>query len=228
MKQRDTELSRPGIPDMETLSPDTADMYLSLGLREQGKKILGCPRVLMLLSSALDRSVQKNERLLETSHSKDVITIFHGVRPPALTIRQYIERIFKYSACSPSCFVIAQIYMDRFVQNTDVLLTSLNVHRLLITSLTVAAKFVDDAFFNNAYYAKVGGVSTSELNRLEMKFLFNIDFRLHVSIDTFQRYCLLLEKEVSEGLQIERSIQSCRITESWSNKEDSTWYSHSC
>lgn len=83
-------------------------------------------------------------------------------------------------------------------------------------------------FFNNAYYAKVGGVSTSELNRLEMKFLFSIDFRLHVSIDTFQRHCLLLEKEASEGLQIELSIQSCRITESWSNKDDSTWYSHSC
>ncbi|KAF8019877.1 hypothetical protein BT93_G0537 [Corymbia citriodora subsp. variegata] len=213
---------------METSSPDTVALYLSLGLREQGKKVLGYPRVLMLLSSALDRSVQKNERLLETSQSKHVPTIFHGVRPPALTIRQYMERIFKYSGCSPSCFIIAQIYMDRFVQNKDVPLTSLNIHRLLITSLTVAAKFIDDSFFNNAYYAKVGGVSTSELNRLEMKFLFSIDFRLHVSIDTFQQYCLLLEKEASEGPQIERLIQSCRITETWSNKEDSTWYSHSC
>ncbi|XP_030442993.1 cyclin-P3-1 [Syzygium oleosum] len=234
MKQRDTEPSRTRTPDMETSSPNSeicsVDTYLSLGLREQGKKVLGFPQVLTLLSSALDRSVQKNERLLETSQSKDVVTIFHGVRPPSLTIRQYIERIFKYSGCSPSCFVIAQIYMDRFVQNTDVHLTSLNVHRLLITSLTVAAKFIDDAFFNNAYYAKVGGVSTSELNQLEMKFLFCIDFRLHVNIDTFQQYCLLLEKEVavSEGAQIERLIQSCRITESWSNKDDSTWYSHSC
>lgn len=76
-------------------------------------------------------------------------------------------------------------------------------------------------FFNNAYYAKVGGVSTSELNRLEMKFLFTIDFRLQVSIETFKRYCSQLEKEAA-GLQIERSIQACGIKENWSNKDDST------
>ncbi|KAJ8435265.1 hypothetical protein Cgig2_026004 [Carnegiea gigantea] len=33
-------------------------------------------------------------------------------------------------------------------------------------------------FFNNAYYARVAGVSTSEMNRLEMALLFSLDFRL--------------------------------------------------
>lgn len=32
---------------------------------------------------------------------------------------------------------------------------SRSVHRLLITSVLLAAKFLDDKFFNNAYYAKV-------------------------------------------------------------------------
>lgn len=77
-------------------------------------------------------------------------------------------------------------------------------------------------FFNNAYYARVGGVSTAELNRLEMKFLFAIDFRLQVSEETFGRYCLHLDKESAQGLQIERPIQACGIKEGWSNKDDST------
>lgn len=77
-------------------------------------------------------------------------------------------------------------------------------------------------FYNNAYYAKVGGVSTSELNRLEMSFLFGVDFRLQVSVDTFGRYCRQLEKEAAETLQIERPMQACRIKESWSNKDDPT------
>lgn len=76
-------------------------------------------------------------------------------------------------------------------------------------------------FFNNAYYAKVGGVSTSELNRMEMNFLFSIDFRLQVSVETFGRYCLQLEMESAEAPQIERPMQACRIKESWSNKDDS-------
>ncbi|KAJ6709041.1 hypothetical protein OIU74_010195 [Salix koriyanagi] len=176
----------------------------------------------MLLSSLLERTVQKNEILMEKTEIKDAVTIFHGLKPPPVTIRQYVDRIFKYSACSPSCFVVAHVYVDRFLQQTDIHLTSLNVHRLLITSVMIAAKFVDDAFFNNGYYARVGGVSTEELNRLEMKFLFGIDFRLQVNVNTFGKYCYRLEKESSDGLQIERAIQACRIKESWSSKEDST------
>ncbi|KAG8653868.1 cyclin-P3-1 [Manihot esculenta] len=209
---------------METLTHIDSDVYLSLGLKvkELGKGVLGTPRVLTLLSSMLERSVQKNETLLETTRVKDAITEFDGLRAPTVSIRQYLDRIFKYSGCSPSCFVVAHIYVDRFIQSTDVCLTSLNVHRLLITSVMVAAKFIDDAFFNNAYYAKVGGVSTAELNRLERKFLFSVDFRLHVNVNTFGRYCSQLEKETAEGLQIERPIQACRIKESWTNKDDST------
>lgn len=34
------------------------------------------------------------------------------------------------------------------------------------------------------------------MNRLEMNFLFGIDFRLHVSSEVFTGYCKQLEKEV--------------------------------
>lgn len=51
--------------------------------------------------------------------------------------------------------------------------------------------------FNNAYYAKVGGVSTAELNRLEMKFLFALEFKLNVTPDAFKKHCLQLETEAA-------------------------------
>ncbi|KAL3517572.1 hypothetical protein ACH5RR_020161 [Cinchona calisaya] len=211
---------------MGTLAVETeiacSETYLRLGLGESRKGSTENPRVLSYLSSLLERSVQKNESFLETTHTKDVITIFHGSKAPSLGIGQYIDRIFKYSCCSPSCFIVAHIYMERFIQCTHAILTSLNVHRLLITSVMVAAKFIDDAFFSNAHYARVGGVSTLELNKLEMEFLFGLDFRLHVNIDTFGKYCVLLEKEGSGGLQIERSIQTCGLKGNWPNEEDST------
>ncbi|OMP05071.1 Cyclin P/U [Corchorus olitorius] len=211
---------------MGSLAIDTedvdSDIYLTLGLKGLGKGAVGTPRILSILASLLEKSVEKNDMDSETVDIKDGVAIFHGLRAPTISIQQYIDRIFKYGGCSPSCFVIAYIYVDRFVQQTNVHLTSLNVHRLLITSVMVAAKFIDDAYFNNAYYARVGGVSTSEMNRLEMKFLFSLDFRLQVSVNTFQRYCSQLQKESSEGLQIERPIRACGIKESWSSKSDNT------
>ncbi|GKU86591.1 hypothetical protein SLEP1_g1099 [Rubroshorea leprosula] len=199
-----------------------SDTYLTLGIKESGKGVFGAPRILSILSSLLEQSIQKNEILLETIQDKGTATSFHGLRVPPISIQKYIDRMFKYAGCSPSCFVIAYIYVDRFLQKTNIHLTSLNVHRLLITSVMVAAKFIDDAFFNNAYYARIGGISTAELNRLEMKFLFNLDFRLQVSVKTFQIYCAQLQKEAAEGHQIERPIKACGIKESWSNQGDTT------
>ncbi|GMI73822.1 cyclin p1;1 [Hibiscus trionum] len=212
---------------METLAVDTegvdSDIYFDLGFKRLGKGVVGStPRILSLLSSLLERSVRKNETESETEtvNFKDNVAIFHGLRAPAISIRHYIDRIFKYAGCSPSCFLVAYIYVDRFVQQTDVHLTSLNVHRLLITGVLVAAKFVDDAFFNNAYYARVGGVSTAELNSLEMNFLFSLDFRLKVTVNTFQRYCSQLQKEYSDVHQIERPMRACGINDSWPSKSD--------
>lgn len=196
--------------------------YASLGLCNASNNRPQKPQVLSYLSAFLERSVQKNERLLETSQAKDIITIFHGLRAPSLSIEQYIDRIFKYSCCSPSCFVVAHIYLDRFIQRTSLFLTSLNIHRLLITTVMAAAKFLDDAFFNNAYYARVGGVSTAELNKLEMKFLFALDFRLHVSVETFNKYCSILKKEAATGGMIEHPPWACKVEENWASKDDSS------
>ncbi|CAM8963052.1 hypothetical protein QQ045_002915 [Rhodiola kirilowii] len=163
--------------------------------------------LLPLLSSALEKIIHKNEYMFQAGKVRDVVTIFHSSKVPPLGIRQYLVRIFKYSRCSPSCLVLAFIYMNWFCQRTKICLSSLNVHRLLITSILVAAKFFDNWCLNNAYYAKVGGVGTQELNKMEMKLLFDLDFRLYVSPQVFNRYCLLLEKEDgAKAYSIEQSI----------------------
>ncbi|KMT06145.1 hypothetical protein BVRB_7g163150 [Beta vulgaris subsp. vulgaris] len=194
------------------------DIYNKLGLREPDKMGFKTPRFLSLISSLLENSVQKNELLLDTAEIEDVFTAFHGRSTPPVSIKQYIERMYKYAGCSPSCFVVAYIYVDRYLQQTKTYLTSLNVHRLLVTSVMVAAKFIDDSFFNNAYYAKVGGINTSEMNRLEMKLLFGVDFRLQVNVETFRRYCLLLDKEVG-GCELDWPMKACWVKESWSSKD---------
>ncbi|KAB2071457.1 hypothetical protein E1A91_A08G230800v1 [Gossypium mustelinum] len=190
--------------------------YTGLGLDESGNWLPGSPRVLSLLSSVLERSVRGNEKLLAGSKIKDVITIFHGSRAPSLNLRQYVERIFKYCKCSNSCFVVALIYIDRFLQRIDAYLTSLSVHRLLITSVMVAAKFMDDQHYNNAYYAKVGGISREEMNRLEMRFLFDLDFRLNVTTEVFNKYWLMIQRE--GGLETQTALQ----TQGYCLKKDET------
>ncbi|GJP29346.1 hypothetical protein CLOM_g16469 [Closterium sp. NIES-68] len=154
------------------------------------------PRILSVLAAIFDQIVERNEAN-QAKDGEEKLTVFHGLRAPAIGIDKYMERIFKYANCSPACFVLAYIYVEKMVErHDDMVVTSLNVHRLLITSVMVAAKFLDDSYFNNAYYAKVGGVTTAEMNRLEMELLFRMDFRMNVTTDVFFAYCKKLETEL--------------------------------
>jgi len=57
-------------------------------------------------------------------------------------------------------------------------ISSLTVHRFLITAATVAAKGLSDSFWTNSLYARVGGVSVRELALLELEFLRRLEWRI--------------------------------------------------
>lgn len=68
----------------------------------------------------------------------------------------YLVRIAKYAKCSPACFVHSMVHMLKLAQqDASFAPTRLNVHRLLLTGVLISAKFLDDRYFNNAFYAKV-------------------------------------------------------------------------
>jgi len=143
-------------------------------------------KMVNVLSDVLSRLCERNDRL---AMSDSAITRFHALEAPQITINYFLRRIAKYSNCSGECFVLALIYIDRLLhENDNFLVNSLNVHRLLITSIMVGAKFYDDHYYNNAYYGKVGGVSCREINLLESEFLFMINFNLYVEIDVYNTY----------------------------------------
>ncbi|KAL3837852.1 hypothetical protein ACJIZ3_022443 [Penstemon smallii] len=151
--------------------------------------------VIRFLSSLLQRIAETND--VYPCYETQKITIFHGQTRPTISIQCYLERIFKYANCSPSCFIVAYIYLDRFTQKQPLLpMNSFNVHRLLIASFLVSVKFMDDIYYNNAYYAKVGGISTAEMNLLEVDFLFGLGFQLNVSTSTFHTYCSYIQREM--------------------------------
>jgi hypothetical protein len=122
------------------------------------------------------------------------ISKFHALKQPNIGVLEYIERIGKYANCSDECFVLALIYIDRVIRdNPKFQVNSLNIHRLLITSIMLAAKFFDDQYYNNVFYGKVGGIPRKEINSLEVEFLFMVNFNLYVTTEHYRQY----EKELA-------------------------------
>mmetsp|Transcript_52834 Transcript_52834/g.124788 ORF Transcript_52834/g.124788 Transcript_52834/m.124788 type:complete len:355 (-) Transcript_52834:126-1190(-) len=105
---------------------------------------------------------------------------FHGAKPKT-TPTEFVERIAKYGRCSPCCFTMAMIYIQRMRQKHDGLcLHSENFQRLLGSLVMLATKLVDDQFYANSVWAKVVGIPVVELNKLELVLLRELDFSLFV------------------------------------------------
>jgi hypothetical protein len=116
------------------------------------------PRVVAVLAGLLERAAERGDAEGEgAAHT----AAFRGRALPGIPVRRYVERIYRYAGCSPACFVVAYVYLDRLArgrvgegeedggQGSDeaaavVGIDSYTVHRLLITSVLVAAKFMDD------------------------------------------------------------------------------------
>lgn len=101
------------------------------------------------LSSRLQRIAESNDRRrpprpLRRSRRRRRFSFFDCLTRPTISLQSYLERIVMYTNCSPACFVAAYIYLDRFTQcQPSVPINSFNVRWLILTSVMVAAKFMD-------------------------------------------------------------------------------------
>lgn len=165
--------------------------------------------LLPMVAGVLETVVSANQqhqlasRQSELQGSEPQLTVFHGQRAPPISIQDYLVRIAKYTKCSPAAFIHALAHLMRLAEKHESLrLTGLNVHRLVLTGVMLSAKFLDDRYFNNAFYAKVGGVSTIELNRLEMEMLTLLDFRLLVTPEDVQQLLYMAQSGRLAGLML--------------------------
>lgn len=52
--------------------------------------------------------------------------------------------------------------------------------RLAMVGLLLAVKSQEDTYYNNTYYARIGGVTVNEINSLEQEFIIQIDYGLFI------------------------------------------------
>lgn len=105
------------------------------------------PLVISVLASLIERTLARNERIAKNCRGPGLskTRVFDCDEAPDLTIQSYLERIFRYTRAGPSVYVVAYVYIDRFCQfYPEFRVGARNVHRLLITTIMVASKYVED------------------------------------------------------------------------------------
>jgi hypothetical protein len=107
---------------------------------------------------------------------------------PSISVKGYLERLFKYTKVSSSTIVMILIYIDRLCNINKLKLTYSIIHKLILSSMVVAIKYNEDEYYPMKFYAKLGGISLTELNFLEFYFISLINFNLFIKKELFDKY----------------------------------------
>ncbi|KAI0566336.1 Cyclin [Gracilaria domingensis] len=126
--------------------------------------------------------------------SCEPLSAFFSVAMPSISTHEYVERLVRYADCSNSAFVLMLIYIDRVIQSGSIQFVRHSMHRVLLAALTVAVKNTDDIAASSTHYARVGGVPTvAEMNRLELLFLTNMQYKCFVAPEQYAAYVSQLQ-----------------------------------
>lgn len=133
------------------------------------------------------------------------LTRFHSRAPPGISVADYLQRLIQHATLSPPILLSMVYYIDRLCALYPAFtISSLTVHRFLITAATVAAKGLSDSFWTNPTYARIGGIPVSELATLELEFLQKVQWKIVPKPESLVDYYNSLV-ERTEGFQLESS-----------------------
>ncbi|SLM33865.1 cyclin-dependent protein kinase regulator pho80 [Lasallia pustulata] len=156
--------------------------------------------LVLLISNMLMELVRLND---DIPIKDGRLTRFHSRAPPGISVTDYLQRLTTHATLSPPILLSMVYYIDRLCSLYPAFtISSLTVHRFLITSATVASKGLSDSFWTNNTYARVGGVSLKELALLELEFLWRVEWRIVPKPEVLVDYYRSLV-ERTEGFEIE-------------------------
>ena len=119
---------------------------------------------------------------------KNLLNSFISRKIPKISIKDFIDRLLKYSKTFHEIAVIIFIYIDKICNKHKINLNYYNIHKLIFAAFIVAIKFHEDENYSMSYYAKLGGISTKEAIKLEYEFISLIDFKLFVEQKVYDKY----------------------------------------
>lgn len=115
--------------------------------------------------------------------AEHLLKCFGLVKAPPITTAQFLLRIKTYSPLvSVSVYIHSAYMIFKLCVLLDVMkVTPLNVYRLILALIRCLTKKLEDIHLKQKNFAVVGGVALKDLCKIEVSFLYLLNFKLVVS-----------------------------------------------
>ena len=114
--------------------------------------------------------------------------------PDPQVIFEFCANIMILTKMEKEVIIITLLYLERFIFNTGLLLTSRNWRRIIFITMAIASKIWDDDSFENNHFAQVfKHLSIGEINLLERTFLDMINYKVYVKCSEYFKYFFIIK-----------------------------------
>ena len=138
--------------------------------------------IINYISSSLLSIIQNNKKM-KKKPSKDPNEPLYSKMIPVLSIKKFLIRIVKYTEAENNTLIVAYLYIIKLIKIENFILSLNNIYRLLLGSVVLAKKFLEDINYNNLYYCEIGGMPVQELNNIELSLFVRINFDVNPKIE---------------------------------------------
>ena len=161
-------------------SNDNLNAINSLEYSEKNlQKIISIEEIIQFISSNILSIVDKNKKN-KKKQSKGVNEPLYSRKIPNLSLEKFLVRIVKYAEAENNTLIVAYLYIIKFIEKEHFILSINNMYRLLLGSVVLAKKVMEDICNQNSYYCEIGGLSLQELNMIELSLFIRINFEVNV------------------------------------------------
>ena len=114
--------------------------------------------------------------------------------PDPQVVFEFCANIIILTKMEKEVIIITLLYLERFIFNTGLLLTSRNWRRIIFIAMAIASKIWDDDSFENNHFAQVfKHLSIGEINLLERTFLELINYKVYVKCSEYFKYFFIIK-----------------------------------
>ena len=143
------------------------------------QEVINVGKIIHFISSNMLSIIDKNKKD-KKKQSKDKDEPLYSKKIPNLPLEKFLVRIVKYAEAENNTLIVAYLYIIKFIEKEHFILSINNMYRLLLGSVVLAKKVMEDICNQNSYYCEIGGLSLQELNMIELSLFIRINFEVNV------------------------------------------------
>lgn len=140
--------------------------------------IINIETIINYISSKLLSIIQKNKKMKRKPTKGENEPLYSKIIP-VLSLKKYLIRIIKYTEAENNTLIVAYLYIIQLINKENYVLSINNIYRLLLGSVVLAKKVLEDLKYNNSYFCEIGGLTLEELNNIEFSLFIRMNFEVN-------------------------------------------------